>query len=161
MLVLLMGVSGVGKTTVGQALADALGWAFVDADDFHAPASIDKMRRGEPLSDADRSGWLDRLRALIDARTSDGPDTVLACSALSAAHRARLGLPRPAVAVVLLEGPEGLLRARLRARREHFVGDALLTSQLALLDPPPDALRLDVTEPPPILVARIRTALGR
>jgi gluconokinase len=159
-IALVMGVSGAGKTTIGRALASALGWEFIDADDFHAPTAIDKMRRGEPLTDADRAPWLAHLQALIAGRARVGPPLVLACSALSAAHRTQLGLPNPAVAVVLLEGPEPLLRARLRARQDHFVGDALLTSQLALLDPPPGAIRVEVVDPPAVLVDRIRAALA-
>ena len=161
MVVLVMGVSGSGKTTVGRALAAALEWPFFDADDFHAPDSIAKMRRGEPLTDIDRAGWLDRLQALIATHHAAGTDAVLACSALTPAHRMRLGLPHPAVVLVYLHGPEALLRERLRARRDHFVRDELLTSQLALLDPPAAALRIDVGDPPAVLVERIRRALGR
>ena len=161
MIVVVMGVSGAGKTTVGQALADALGWTFLDADDFHAATSIEKMRRGEPLTDDDRGPWLDRLARLIAERREQEPNTVLACSALSAGHRAHLGLPLTDVPLVFLHGPEELLRARLRARKAHFVGDALLTTQLALLEPPADAIRIDVSDPVPVLVERIRAALTR
>lgn len=160
-VVVVMGVSGAGKTTIGRALAAALGWPFLEGDDFHAPASIEKMHRGIPLDDADRAGWLDRLHDVIAARLAAGDDAVLACSALTPAHRTRLGLPRAGVRLVHLVGPEALLRARLRTRTGHFVRDELLSSQLALLDPPADAIMIDVAQPVDAQVAAIRSALGR
>lgn len=156
-----MGVSGVGKSTIGRALATALGCPFFDADDFHAPESIAKMRRGEPLTDADRAGWLERLHELVATQVGTGTDAVLACSALTNAYRVRLGLPQPDVRLIHLRGDETLLRDRLRQRTGHFVHDELLTSQLALLEAPADAIVVDVATSPPEQVARIRTALGR
>ena len=160
MIVLVMGVSGSGKTTIGQALAAALAWPFFDADDFHDPASIEKMRRGEPLTNDDRVGWLSRLRQLMAERHARHEDAVLACSALSSVHRERLGLPHPGVRMVLLHGPEAVLRQRLQQRHDHFVRDQLLTSQLALLEPPPSAIRIDIRADPATIVAQIRAAVG-
>ena len=150
-VVVLMGVSGSGKTTVGQALAARLAtgtgrsWAFADADDYHAPEATARMARGEALSDADRAPWLARLRALVDARLAEGPPTLLACSALKAAYRDALAAGRPGVAVAWLDAPPAVFAARLAARRGHAVGPAFLPSQLATLEAPAGALRLDAT----------------
>lgn len=161
MVVVVMGVSGAGKSTIGRLLAPQLGCPFFDGDDFHAPESVAKMRRGEPLTDADRAGWLDRLHDLIASQVQAGTDAVLACSALTNAYRARLGLPCSDVRLVFLRGDEALLRERLRARTGHFVHDELLTSQLALLETPADAIVVDVAATPAEQVAQIRRALGR
>ena len=144
-VVVLMGVAGAGKTTVGTALADALGWDFVDADDHHDAAALDKIGRGEGLTDADRAPWLERLGALVRRRVADGPPTVLACSALRAAYRDALGAGRPGVVLAWLDVPPDVLVERLAERRGHVAGPDLLPSQLATLEPPADALRLDGT----------------
>ncbi|MEM1116068.1 MAG: gluconokinase, GntK/IdnK-type [Bacteroidota bacterium] len=146
-VLLVVGVAGAGKTTLGRALADRLGWAFEDADDHHSAASMQKMARGEGLTDADRGPWLDRLGALVAARRQSGPPTVLACSALKAAYRHRLGVGQPGVEVVWLDAPAGVLRQRLAGRRGHVAGPDLLPSQLATLEPPAEGLRLDATVP--------------
>lgn len=149
-IVLLMGVAGSGKSTVGRALAAALGWAFEDADAFHAPSSLEKMARGEGLTDADRAPWLARLGDLVRARAEAGPPTVLACSALTAGYRAQLGAGRPDVAALWLDVPPAELDGRLAERRGHVAGPDLLASQLAAWEPPAEG-RLDGTAP----VARI------
>jgi gluconokinase len=168
-VVVVMGVAGSGKTTVGKALAAGLGWRFVDADDHHAPASVAKMARGEALDDGDRWPWLDRLRAIIDGALADqegqegkgGRGLVLACSALKASYRARLGGEAGGrVRFVHLTGPPELFRARLAQRAGHFMKAAMLDSQLATLEPPADALVVDAAVGVPELVARIRAALG-
>ena len=146
-VVVLMGVAGAGKTTVGTALADALGWAFVDADDHHDEAALAKIGRGEGLSDTDRAPWLERLGALVRRRAEGGPPTVLACSALRAAYRDALGAGRPGVVVAWLDVPPDVLAERLAERRGHVAGPDLLPSQLATLEPPDDAVRLDGTAP--------------
>ncbi len=156
-VVLLMGVSGAGKTTVGRALADALGWAFEDADAYHDGASRAKMARGEGLTDGDRGPWLDRLAALVRRRVADGPPTVLACSALRASYRARLA--NAEVAVVWLDVPRDVLARRLAARAGHYAGSDLLPSQLDTLEPPADALRLDGTASVESLVGAIAERL--
>ena len=162
MIILIMGVSGSGKTTVGRALAAALGWSFADADAFHPPANVAKMAAAQPLDDADRAPWLAALRAHLDACLERGEHNVLACSALKESYRAQL-IPDPArVRVVYLHGSPALLASRLAQRRGHFMRPELLDSQLAALEPPApaDALTLDIAPPPAALVEKIRTAFG-
>ena len=160
-VVLVIGVAGSGKTTVGEALADSLGWAFEDADDYHSDAALAKMARGEGLTDADRGPWLDRLAALVEVRAEDGPPTVLACSALKASYRVRLGADRPDVLAAWLDVPPAALAERLEDRGGHVAGPDLLPSQLAAWEEPTDALRLDGTAPVEQLVERVRQRLGR
>lgn len=152
--VVIMGVSGSGKTSVGRALAARLGWTFDDADDFHTPEAKAKMARGEGLTDADRAPWLDQLRALLAA---DQP-VVLACSALKRTYREQLGAPR--VRFAYLRVPVAVLRERLASRHHHYAGVGLLDSQLATLEEPAPiehALTLDVgpAETPEHLAAQI------
>jgi gluconokinase len=158
--VVVMGVSGCGKTAVGQALADRLGWTFFDGDDFHGPENRRKMAAGTPLEDADRWPWLERLRALLDAPAPAGGGIVLACSALKQAYRDRLGVPRPDVALIHLEGPREVLEARLHARTGHYMPPSLLTSQLDTLERPHDALTLSVDSDLDTVVARALDALA-
>jgi gluconokinase len=159
--VIVMGVAGSGKTTVGTALAAALGWRFVDADDLHAPESIAKMTRGEALSDADRWPWLDRLRAIIDGALAGEGKLVLACSALKATYRARLaGDAAPRVRFAYLAGTPELFRARLAGRAGHFMKPAMLDSQFAALEPPADAITVDAARPVAEIVAQLRTAIA-
>jgi|SRR5581483_3558541 len=155
-----MGVSGAGKTTIGTRLATALGWEFHDADDLHPPANVAKMRAGIPLSDDDRAPWLARVHALLEALARERRSAVVACSALRRAHRERLAVPGADVRFVHLTGARELLRERLAARAGHFMPPALLASQLATLEPPGDALVVDVTPEPDTIVATIRTRLG-
>ncbi len=158
-VVLVMGVAGAGKTTVGRALADALGWAFEDADAYHDAASLAKIGRGEGLTDADRAPWLARLGRLVRQRAEGGPPMVLACSALKAAYRDILGADRPDVVLVWLDVPEAVLAARLAERQGHVAGLDLLPSQLATLEPPTGALSLDGTMPVEALVEAVRQSL--
>jgi len=161
MIVVVMGVSGAGKSTVGGLLARSLGWEFLDADDVHPATNVAKMHRGEPLTEADRDGWLTALAALVDRHVRDGRDAILACSALRASHRDRLrGAHGDAVRIVHLHGDPPLLRRRLAARRGHFMAPELLDSQLATLEVPRDALVVDVDASPDAIVQRIRTGLG-
>lgn len=135
--VVVMGVSGSGKTVVGRALATALGWSFRDADDFHPATNVERMSRGIPLTDDDRGPWLDRLRDLVTAvLVGEAEPTVLACSALARRYRARMGLGRAGVRLVFLDGPAEVIRARIAARRDHFMPASLLDSQLRALEPP-------------------------
>src|ERR1700704_1799737 len=120
MVLLLMGVSGAGKTTVGKLLASQLGWDFADADDYHSAANVERMRKGIPLTDADREPWLESLRSLILAWIAGGKNGVLACSALKKAYRDKL-VVGPEVRVVYLKGDRELLRDRLLLRRGHYM----------------------------------------
>ena len=160
MIVVIMGVAGCGKSTVGQRLAAALGWVFVDADDLHAAASIAKMAGGTPLDDADREPWLARLRQRIDELDAAGTSAVLACSALQRRHRARLLDGCAQARLVYLKASRALLAGRLHERARHFFPAALLDSQLAALEEPDDALVMDAGRSLPDIVADIITGIG-
>lgn len=161
LVVVLTGVTGAGKTTVGTLLAAELGWPFYDADDFHAPEHVAQMRAGVALDDADRAGWLSRLATLVRDLLDHGRSAVLACSALREAYRARIAGGDPRVVFVFLTGSPALIRRRLAARRDHFAGADLLPSQLRTLELPADAIVVDVSPPPAVLAQQIRRALGR
>jgi len=160
MVIVLMGVAGSGKSTIGRQLADALGWGLADADDFHPPANIARMSAGQPLDDADRAPWLAAIRAHIAAQLAAGRDAVVTCSALKQRYRTQIVVDPARVRLVYLTGARELLLARLRQRPGHFMKPDMLDSQLAALEPPTDALTLDVAAAPAELVARIRAALG-
>jgi gluconokinase len=159
-IVILMGVTGSGKTTVGRRLAADLGWTFVEGDEFHPPANVEKMRRGEPLDDADRIPWLRALARRIDELVAAGQPAVVACSALKQAYRDLLARDRPAVSFVYLKAPAGLLGERLRHRTGHFMPPGLLASQLDTLEEPAGGLTIDGSPPPAAIVAAIRRGLG-
>ena len=135
MIVVVMGVTGCGKSTVGSALAARLGWRFLDADDFHPPANVEKMRTGVPLDDDDRWPWLDRVATELAAIAGRGEGAVLACSALKEAYRARLRAAGD-VRFVHLAGDAATIAARLEARRHRYMPASLLASQFAALEPP-------------------------
>ncbi len=160
MVIVVMGVAGSGKTTVGRALAAALGWSFRDADDFHPPANVAKMSTGVPLDDADRAPWLAAIRAHIDAKLAHGENAVVTCSALKEKYRAALAADPARVKFIHLTGSPELLAARIAQRRGHFMKPAMLASQLAALELPRAALTLDVAEPPDQLVGQIRRAFS-
>jgi gluconokinase len=161
MIVLIMGIAGCGKTTVGQRLATALGWRFFDADDLHPAASVAKMASGRPLDDADRAPWLARLRQLIDELVAAGTSAVLACSALRQSYRERLLGGCADARLVYLEASRALLARRLHERAHPFFPAALLDSQLAALEEPNDAIVIDAGRPLAGIVAAIRAALGQ
>lgn len=142
--VVVMGVSGCGKSSVGEALARRLGARFVDADDFHPPANVDKMRRGIPLDDDDRAPWLARLNALLRDAVAQDESVVLACSALRQRYRDALADRLPALRVVHLSGSPALIAERLAARRHRYMPASLLQSQFDALEPPADAVIVDV-----------------
>jgi gluconokinase len=136
MIVLVMGVAGVGKTTIGAALAKALGARFIDADDYHPPANVAKMKAGIPLSDEDRWPWLQAIADEIDRVGAAGERAVIACSALKRAYRDILVHGRDDVRIVFLDGTQDLIAARLAARKGHFMPPGLLASQFKTLEPP-------------------------
>ncbi len=164
MIVIVMGVSGSGKTTVGQRLAQALGWRFRDADDFHSPANIAKMTAGIPLTDEDRAPWLAVLRELLENTLAAGEYLVLACSALKRTYRERLTVDAARQRWVYLRAPRELIAERLKARQGHYMPAAMLDSQLAALEVPEDALVVDAAAAPDTLVAlllqELRPGLG-
>lgn len=157
---LLMGVSGSGKTTVGAALAERLGWRFADGDDYHPPANVAKMRAGTPLNDTDREPWLDRLNALLRHSAARGEPVVLACSALRGHYRARLADRVPGLRVAHLAGDQALIEARVAARQHRYMPASLLASQYATLEPPGDAWVIDVAQPLPAIVADLAARLS-
>lgn len=162
MIVVLMGVCGSGKTTLGRMLAARLGWSYVEGDDFHPPANVAKMRAGTPLDDADRRPWLAALAARIAEWDEAGTSAVLACSALKRAYRDALA-GSGAVRFVHLKGPRALVAARLSRRAGHYMPASLLDSQLAALEEPgpdEDAIAVDIARPPEEIVARLIADLG-
>jgi gluconokinase len=156
-ILVVMGVSGCGKSTVGQALAAAVGWPFFDADDFHPPANVAKMAAGLPLDDTDRWPWLDRIAGELRAVLDRGGHAVLACSALREAYRERLRRAGD-VRFVHLAGDQATIAARIAQRSHKYMPPSLLPSQFATLEPPADALVVDLREPVESQVRRIRDA---
>ncbi|MCA0351820.1 MAG: gluconokinase [Chloroflexi bacterium] len=155
MVIVVMGVSGVGKTTVGQLLATTQGWQFIDADDLHPEANRQKMANGQPLTDADRWPWLALVREQISAALAQNRSLVLACSALRAEYRNYLAVDQQ-VHFVHLVGDPTLIQERLQQRSNHFMPSSLLTSQLATLEMPSNALTLTVDTEPKTLVESIQ-----
>jgi gluconokinase len=158
-IVLLMGPAGSGKTTVGELLASQLEWDYVDADNFHSPANIEKMSHGLPLNDADRIPWLNSIREAMEQWNAHRRNVVLACSALKRSYRERLQIGSD-IKLVYLKGTYELLRARLHARKGHYAGEQLLASQFADLEQPADAITVDVARRPEEIVAEIRKQLA-
>lgn len=158
--IVVMGVSGCGKSTVGQALARRLGWRFADGDDFHPPANVEKMRAGIPLDDNDRAPWLARLNETMREAVARDEPLVLACSALRQRYRERLAEDLPQMRIVHLAGSIELIGERLAARNHSYMPPSLLTSQFATLEPPADALTLDVGQPVDELVDAIVSAFA-
>lgn len=152
-----MGVSGAGKSTVGRALAERLGYPFLDADEFHPPQNVAKMASGTPLTDADRTPWLDAL----NRRLGGMPDAVLACSALKASYRERLAQGLAGCRFVHLRGNIEVIRKRLAARQHRYMPASLLESQFATLEPPRDAIEVDISSDIPDCVEAIATRLMR
>ena len=150
MIIVLMGVSGSGKTTIGTLLAQRMDAVFADADAYHSAENKAKMAAGNPLNDEDREPWLQALNGLLRGWLNGGSSGILACSALKEAYRQTLvhGMPAKAVRFVLLDGSRDLIEERLAGRRNHYMNPGLLDSQMATLEPPADALRIINDLPP-------------
>ncbi|PYV67928.1 MAG: gluconate kinase [Acidobacteria bacterium] len=157
MVLVLMGVVGSGKTTVGKLLAHELGWKFADADDFHPRANVDKIRRGIPLDDCDRVPWLSALHDAIEQWNESQQNVVLACSALKQSYRNKLRAG--SVHFVYLKGSQQLIASRLRSRQGHFASESILASQFADLEEPADAITVGVDQTPEAIAAKIRAQL--
>jgi gluconokinase len=158
-IVVVMGVTGAGKTTVGNLLAQQLGWESADADSFHSPANVEKIRQGIPLDDADRAPWLAALRRAIENWIAEHKNVVLACSALKKSYRDELSVGSE-VRFVYLKGSYDLIYRRLRERHGHFASEKILASQFADLEEPDDAFTVDIDQSPEQIVAAIKQGLG-
>jgi carbohydrate kinase (thermoresistant glucokinase family) len=163
LVVVLMGVAGAGKSTVGEALSAALGWPFRDADSFHPPANVEKMSRGLPLDDADRAPWLAAIAQWIDERLASGKSGIVSCSALKRTYRHRIIGERDGVRLIYLKGDRELIARRLGARKGHFMPASLLDSQLATLEEPAAeerAVAISILPPPADVAGAVIAALG-
>lgn len=161
MIAILMGVSGAGKSTVAKALVAATGWNFAEGDDYHSAANRQKMQSGTPLTDDDRAPWLAALHEVLAGWAARGENGVMTCSALKEQYRATLAadLPAGSYRFVLLEAPKEELKKRLEARSGHFMNPDLLNSQLATLEVPQDALRIENSGSPESLAQKILAQL--
>jgi gluconokinase len=159
MMILIMGVTGCGKTTIGAALAHELGWSYFDADDFHPLSNIQQMSSGLPLTDQDRGPWLEKLRRLIAERHRHGEHGVLACSALKETYREILGWGGD-LEVVYLKADPDLIAQRLATRKGHFMPQRLIDSQFRDLEEPNSGITIPAAWSPERIVKAARTVLG-
>jgi gluconokinase len=153
MIAIVMGVSGSGKSAVGRGIAEAMGWAFLDGDDFHPKGNVEKMANGIPLTDDDRRDWLLTLRREIEARLTSHQSLALACSALKESYRAILKQPGDPIHFVYLDGSFDLIHGRIEQRSGHFMPAALLRSQFDTLEMPTDAIMVSIDQPLDAVVA--------
>ncbi len=160
MIILVMGVSGSGKSSVGELLAKSLHWEFSDGDSFHPSANVDKMRHGIPLTDADRMPWLKDIQAAIKHWLQENKNCVLVCSALKESYRQMLLVDHEQMKLVYLKGSFELIKQRLQERSHHYMPLELLQSQFDTLEEPTDAIKVDISEPPEVLVQKIMASLG-
>jgi gluconokinase len=160
MVVIVMGVCGCGKTTVGEGLAEQLGWVFRDGDEFHPPENVAKMSKSIPLTDADREPWLGAIRSFMEAAHTRGENAVVACSALKQKYRDMLLSGEEWVRFVHVHGDPAVIRARMNIRTDHFMPPTLLESQLAILEMPRNAVFVDVALAPAEQIAMARAGLG-
>lgn len=159
MIIVVMGVSGTGKTTLGRLLAEDLGWPFYEGDEFHPRANVEKMRSGVALTDADREPWLARLAALIQGLSERQESAILACSALKKAYRERLRQAGNNVRFVYLQGEEGTLAERLRDREGHYMKAGLLRSQFQALEEPERAVAVNSSLEPGEIAEEVKKEL--
>jgi gluconokinase len=159
MIVVVMGVSGSGKSTIGKSLAASLKWEFSDADDFHSLANIEKMSLGIPLNDADRMPWLEKLQSAIAQWLLVDKNVVLACSALKSSYRQMLWQDAEQMRLVYIKSSFDLLQKRLQQRQNHFMASTLLKSQFDTLEEPKNALTVDANQPASMIVEQIRASL--
>lgn len=159
MVILIMGVSGSGKTTIGEGLASELNWKFRDADEFHPSENIEKMRQGIPLNDDDRRPWLQALRQAIDEALQTNTNLILTCSALKAAYRQVLGEPSDKIKFVYLKGSFELIEQRLKQRQGHYMKADLLKTQFDALEEPVDAIAIDIAQSPSVITQQIKNCL--
>lgn len=155
MVILVMGVSGSGKSTVGKMLAEKLQWKFKDADEFHSQANIEKMKKGIPLTDEDREPWLQKMQDTILQWLKDDKDVVLACSALKESYREKLCYCQEQVTLVYLEASCELIKQRLKNRKGHFMNEDLLESQFETLEKPVEGIHVNIAKPPEAIVNQI------
>ena len=160
-VLVLMGPMGCGKTTIGRVLAERLAWPFFDADDFHPPENVAKMRRGTALTDADRLPWLNRLRSEINLWLQQGKSAVLACSALKQSYRKQLGIDQQSVISVYLKGSVELIEARISRRKHRYMPAELLRSQFSALEEPQDGIIVDIAPAPAQVADEIIDQLNR
>jgi gluconokinase len=151
MVIIIMGVEGTGKTTIGKMLAEKLGWKFYDADDYHPKRNIEKMRSGIPLNDEDRWPWLEEVRKLIDTSSNLNEPSIIACSALKHSYRQYLKRENEKITFVYLKGDRNTIIKRLGSREGHFAGTQLLESQLQTLEEPEGVLTCDISRQPEVI----------
>jgi gluconokinase len=159
-IIVVMGVSGSGKSTVGRLLSEELGWQFYEGDDYHPPDNVRKMTQGIALSDADRAVWLGSLARLVSEFVRDGRSAVIACSALKQAYRDALIGKSTDVRFVYLKGNRDIIRERMDMRQGHYMKAGLLESQFAILEEPCEAVAADIAQPPELIVRMVKRALG-
>ena len=160
MLIIITGVSGVGKTTIGKLLSENMGWTFYDGDDYHTDVNLDKMRHGTPLTDDDRWPWLNALRTTISEIVLHEKDAVLSCSALKESYRMRLGSGLKDIVFVYLRGDYQLVRNRISARVGHFMSSDLLVSQYSDLEEPQNGIIVDAALEPMEIINYLKRALS-